>query len=275
MNRSNIRTVNGAKHNGHLEHRYKHVQNRAAAVIDAWNELEDEESIDLIAHLHRISIDQIKNDLLGEPLDIKRRFGIASTDKLEQTLRKCLKEINEGVNHALVAVANHVPFRLLCSVQNNGNIREIATIFLSDVRKKFKKIDSETTAVHTDKPVEKSTTLKLLNKSPFRSIENQPIIATSPERKEQCNNIFFIFSCCHVSCSLASSTRPYHTSHAFSQSDLKMRWIMLNGPGCGLNNHDEFGKSKNICYINAIIQCLANMAPFVQWLLENSIPNHC
>ncbi|CAF2908496.1 unnamed protein product [Rotaria sp. Silwood2] len=46
-----------------------------------------------------------------------------------------------------------------------------------------------------------------------------------------------------------------------------MEWTILHRPGCGLNNKDAKGACKNMCYINAIIQCLANTAPFVQWLL--------
>ena len=135
MNRLNIRTVNGARHNGLLEPRYIKIQNRAAAVLDALDE--DDESLELIAHLHRLSIEQIKKDLYGEPSEIKKRFGIRSSNKLERTLKTCLKEIKKGVHNALVAVAYHVPYTLLCSVENNNNnIKEAATKFLLDIRKK-------------------------------------------------------------------------------------------------------------------------------------------
>lgn len=157
MNRSNIRTVNGAKHSGHLEIRYRLAQNRAAAVLDIWTQNEDEESLDIIAHLHRLSIEQIKKDYFGDPLDIKRRFGIKSSTKLERTLTKCLKEINEGVNHALVAVANHVPFVLLCSAEDNRNMKEVATKFLNDVRKKLNTKDPETVAMDDDNSIEVRT----------------------------------------------------------------------------------------------------------------------
>ena len=34
----NIRTINGAKHNSHLGCRYSCIQDRAATVLDTWNE---------------------------------------------------------------------------------------------------------------------------------------------------------------------------------------------------------------------------------------------
>lgn len=131
----NIRTINGSRHNGHLEHRYIKIQNRASALLDASDE--DDEYLELIAHLHRLSIEQIKRDLYGELSEIKKRFGIRSSNKLEETLKTCLKEISKGVNIALVAVAYHVPYKLLCSVENNNNnVKEAATKFLIDIRKK-------------------------------------------------------------------------------------------------------------------------------------------
>jgi len=54
-----------------------------------------------------------------------------------------------------------------------------------------------------------------------------------------------------------------------------MSWRILNTHGGGLNNHNEYGESKNICYINSIIQSLANTATFVEWLLDNYSPDHC
>ena len=50
MTLSNIRTVNGARRNPHLDPRYVRVQNRAAAVLDAWNEYGEAYTIDIIAH---------------------------------------------------------------------------------------------------------------------------------------------------------------------------------------------------------------------------------
>ena len=140
IKRLNIRTINESIHNGHLEHHYRKIQNRAAAAIDAFNE--DGESLELVAHLHRISIDQIQKDLYDEPSEIKKGFGIQSTIKLEETLKTCLKEINKGVNKALVAVAYHGPYTLICSLESNNNIREVATKFLIDIKKKTELYES-------------------------------------------------------------------------------------------------------------------------------------
>ena len=82
----NIRTVNGARRNGHLHHRYRRIQNRAAAVLDASNEYGKTIQIDGITHMHRNSINQINKDMFGEPFDIKNKFGLKSTAKLERCL---------------------------------------------------------------------------------------------------------------------------------------------------------------------------------------------
>jgi hypothetical protein len=137
MNRTNIRTVNGARRNPLLDPRYIRVQNRAAAVLDAWVEHGEVHAVDLIAHLHRIPISQIEKDLYSEPADIKQRFGFQSTIKLERALKQCRKELNKGENPALIAVANHVPFTLLRSLENNGNIKEMASTFLNDMKQKL------------------------------------------------------------------------------------------------------------------------------------------
>ena len=111
--RPNIRTVNGAGRNPLLNSRYIRVQNRAAAVLDACEEFGEGYTIDLVAHLHRISVSQIETDLYGEPNVIERRFGFKSTIKLERALNQCQKELKKGENSALIAVANHVPFVVL------------------------------------------------------------------------------------------------------------------------------------------------------------------
>jgi hypothetical protein len=154
MKRRNIRTVNGAAHNPHLESRYRQVQNRAAAVLDASDEVDNVGTLDLIAHLHRISIDKIKKDLYGEPTDIEKRFGIKSTAKLEHTLNKCLKELNSGVNEALVAVAHHVPFMLLRTLQEERNVKEVASTFLRDIEEKLDLINEQNTAKRIDDAVQ-------------------------------------------------------------------------------------------------------------------------
>ncbi|CAF0872979.1 unnamed protein product [Rotaria sordida] len=179
MKRLNIRTINGSIHNGHLEHRYRKIQNRAAAAIDAFNE--DGESLELVAHLHRISIDQIQKDLYGEPSEIKKRFGIQSTVKLEKTLKTCLKEINKGVNKALVAVAYHVPYTLICSLENNNNIREAATKFLIDIRKKLNCMNLATIdkMIDISSSPKECTKLKSLNETSLHAINDQEIITSS------------------------------------------------------------------------------------------------
>lgn len=156
MSRLNIRNVTGAKHSGHLERRYTRIQNRAAAVLDACNDFGEGLTIDVVAHMHRISINQIEKDLFGEPSDIKRRFGIKSTAKLERTLKQCLKELNKGVNEGLVAVAYHVPFMLLRSLQENLNVKEVAAAFLNDIENKLDVVDREKTAKRIDDSIKVS-----------------------------------------------------------------------------------------------------------------------
>lgn len=75
MTRINIRTVNGENSPG-LNSRYARVQNRAAAVIDFSKECGIGLPIDLVAHLHRISVKQIEADFYGNLLEIKRRYGV-------------------------------------------------------------------------------------------------------------------------------------------------------------------------------------------------------
>lgn len=69
--------------------------------------------------------------------------------------------------------------------------------------------------------------------------------------------------------------KPYHRADVFSEHQAQMEWTMLNMPGYGLTNKDVKGNCMNICYINAVVQCLANTAPFVQWLLTNSYADKC
>lgn len=153
MKRLNIRTVNGARSNPHLDSRYVRAQNRAAAVLDAWNEFGEALPIDLVAHLHRIGTDQIEKDLHGQPADIQRRFGFRSTVKLERVLQKCQKELSNGEDAALVAVANHVPFMLLRSLHNNGNVKEVARMFLNDMNKRLLMTEKENNVHLLDKSI--------------------------------------------------------------------------------------------------------------------------
>ncbi|CAF4789416.1 unnamed protein product, partial [Rotaria magnacalcarata] len=54
--------------------------------------------------------------------------------------------------------------------------------------------------------------------------------------------------------------------------ELEMEWSITHKHGLGLSNTNKQKQCLNICYINSIIQCLANIAPFVQWLLNKE--NH-
>lgn len=137
MSRINVRTINGAKHNGHLDSHHRRVQNRAAAVLDAWDEYGESLTTDVIAHLHRITVEQIKKDLYGDPTEIKKRFGSRSSIKLENVLKKCIKEIDEGVNPALTAVAHNIPFKLIRDIQNNPDIEQVLKeFFLISINRK-------------------------------------------------------------------------------------------------------------------------------------------
>jgi hypothetical protein len=133
MKKINIRTHNGAKHNPHLSSHHRRVQNRAAAVLDAWDEFGESNPIDVVAHMHRLSVIRIKKDLYGDPANIKKIFGTKSSSKLEHALKKCIKEMDEGVNSALVAVAHNIPFMLIRKIQNNQNVKQVATQFLRDI----------------------------------------------------------------------------------------------------------------------------------------------
>ncbi|CAF5037165.1 unnamed protein product, partial [Rotaria sp. Silwood1] len=84
--RVNIRTVTGNKHSPLLLSKLQRVQNRAAAIWDAWNEDGRGLALELVSHLHRISAEQIYYDIYGNPSDVDKRFGIEDSTKLERTL---------------------------------------------------------------------------------------------------------------------------------------------------------------------------------------------
>jgi ubiquitin C-terminal hydrolase len=54
-----------------------------------------------------------------------------------------------------------------------------------------------------------------------------------------------------------------------------MEWTVIRIRGLGLSNTNSAKKCLNICYINSIIQCLANTAPFTQWLLNDDDHDIC
>ncbi|CAF3006289.1 unnamed protein product [Rotaria sp. Silwood2] len=113
--RINIRTMNGKKHDPFLPTKFQRVRNRVAAILNAWTENRDSFSVDLVAHLHRVSAKQIHNEIYRHPSDFDEYFGIEDSTKSECTLEIYLKEIEQGIDSSLVVVANHVPFCLIPS----------------------------------------------------------------------------------------------------------------------------------------------------------------
>ena len=129
MNPINIRTVKGARHNGQVDFRYHRVQNRAAAVLDACEEFGEFLDIDIVAHLHRLDVNQIRKDLYGDPKEFKKLFGTTSIDKLEAVIERCMNEIRQGVHPALVSVAHRIPFMLMHGIENNEDKKQVITEF--------------------------------------------------------------------------------------------------------------------------------------------------
>jgi hypothetical protein len=80
------------------------------------------------SHLHKISLEQIHNDTYNDPLDIDKRFGVEDSTEFERALRTCLKEIRKGINPALVAVSNHVPFCLISKTEDVQDIKRVAAV---------------------------------------------------------------------------------------------------------------------------------------------------
>ncbi|CAF4426383.1 unnamed protein product [Rotaria sp. Silwood2] len=109
----NIRTVSGNKHNPLLPSKFQRVQNRAAAIWDAWNEDGRGLALEFVPHLHRVSAERIYYDIYGNPSNVDKRFGIEDSTKLKRTLNVCVKEIEQEIDSSLVAVANNVPFYLI------------------------------------------------------------------------------------------------------------------------------------------------------------------
>lgn len=70
------------------------------------------------------------------------------------------------------------------------------------------------------------------------------------------------------------SIRSCHRAQMSSISDL-MQWVSLNQHGIGLQNNGPKKSQQNICYLNSIVQCLANTAPFAQWLLYGANDDQC
>ncbi|CAF3597916.1 unnamed protein product [Rotaria sordida] len=65
-----------------------------------------------------------------------------------------------------------------------------------------------------------------------------------------------------------------HHIHPLIESELKLEWSLVHVRGIGLLNKD-LTKCLNLCYMNSVIQCLANTAPFVQWLVNEENHGSC
>ncbi|CAF4314483.1 unnamed protein product, partial [Adineta steineri] len=177
MDRMNIRTIHSATHNSHLHLHDQQVQNRAAALLAASEEVEDLNQFSnnrVFAHLHSISIEQVKKDFYGDRIEIKNRFGIKSSLNLEKALEKCMQEINEGVNPALAAVVHGVPFKLIRDVENNPNIKEVMNGFLCDLYERYENEKENTT--RSDSNIDFTNVCSTQNVSPqsaLNSMENR------------------------------------------------------------------------------------------------------
>lgn len=73
----------------------------------------------------------------------------------------------------------------------------------------------------------------------------------------------------------SSTAKPHHRTKPLARDEVSTGWSMVHTHGVGLRNTDTDGKSLNICYINGVIQCLANTAPLAQWLLDDRNHRTC
>ncbi|CAF3689036.1 unnamed protein product [Rotaria sordida] len=312
MSSVNIRTVNGAKHNGQLHLHHQRIQNRAAAVLDAWNEFGESLPIDVVAHMHHIQVSQIKKDLYGDKIDFKKRFGTKSSLKFERALELCMKEIEEGVNSALSGVAHNIPFMLIRDIQNSRNVKQVATDFFRNIMTSNENESKENpeftiNAVHSTKKIFTPTTFSLIEnqtitnhsttsqfdadvvRSDFaeenvlfkekRNISLTSTFINSPSLNK--HNESDASHCCTIESRRLQETplkrlkKLFHDTAPLTSSQLNMEWSITHVHGLGLNNTNAAKKCLNICYMNSIIQCLANAAPFVQWLMNDDLHRTC
>lgn len=105
--------------------------------MDAWDGYGAGMPIEVVAHMHRISIKQIEQDMYGNPLDIDKRFGTSGSTELQSVLHICFKELKKGFDPALVAVGNNVPFCLINQLDDVGDIKWIADKFILDMGNKL------------------------------------------------------------------------------------------------------------------------------------------
>ena len=73
----------------------------------------------------------------------------------------------------------------------------------------------------------------------------------------------------------SSTSKPHHRTKQLAPEDVSTRWSMVHTAGVGLRNTDRDGKCLNICYMNGVIQCLANATSLAQWLLDDRIHGTC
>ena len=73
----------------------------------------------------------------------------------------------------------------------------------------------------------------------------------------------------------SSTAKPHHRTKPLARDEVSTGWSMVHTHGVGLCHTDRDGKGLNICYINGVIQCLANTAPLAQWMLDDCNHRTC
>ena len=72
-----------------------------------------------------------------------------------------------------------------------------------------------------------------------------------------------------------NSNKLHHRTNILTESTLQIEWATKRSVGCGLDNKNHQNQCNNVCFMNAIIQCLSYAATFVRWLLEHSDTHRC
>lgn len=67
----------------------------------------------------------------------------------------------------------------------------------------------------------------------------------------------------------------YHRIKPLTCDELVTEWSTVQYPGFGLINRSQDGSSLNICYVNAVIQCLAYAPMFTEWCLNTVVHGLC
>ncbi|CAF1488393.1 unnamed protein product, partial [Adineta steineri] len=311
MSHPNIRTINEKKNNGHLAIHHQRIQDRASAVLDAYDEFDESIGIDLIAHLHKIKSKQIERDIYGLPEDFQKRFGTKSSEKFHQAIQKCIAEINDGVHPAIASVANNIPYKIICDIQQNSDVKEVVDDFFNEMIQLNKHNAEKNRTVVEHISCSNGPLNNILYQMPLSSSENQQMTTitniketgdkTASHRSEK-ENILLETKRKRPTCSINYSSssftytqtddleikeaeanatslkrknKLYHPTVPVTLSKLKLKWSIINTCGVGLINKDGRNKCLNICYINSVIQCLSNAAPFVQWLIDNGSHSTC